>query len=187
MLNSRFLSTILLIGSFLLLWYMYVEKEYKSNILITNYGSVNLGEVYAERVSIKVEIQGFLNDDGKFETVGEVPFNSPMKDIDEFMVESFRILNLDKSNDFKIAYLEAKPKMDMKLKLTTQIKYKSSNFQSEPFDFIIAEKFYDLKKGELLRKSFEKAFQNNSKSTEESITSSLFLTRSENLGILGTK
>lgn len=61
----------------------------------------------------------------------------------------FLRLNSYKNDSSEIKFDEAKPKVDMKLKLSTQILYSSDNFKDSPFIFNIEEKTYDPKKGKL--------------------------------------
>ncbi len=186
MLNSRLFSTFLLILTVLSVGfgYIYYSNKKSTNILHTNFGDVNLGEVYQEKIIIKVEIAGLLDDSLKFEEVTIAPIVNPMKNVDDTMSEIFKKLNSYKNDNSEIKFNEAKPKVDMKLKLSTQIVYSSDNFKDSPFIFNIAEKTYDLKKGESLRLNMEKAFMENFESTRKDISSELFLTNPLNLNLI---
>ena len=186
MLNSRLFSTFLLIFSVLSvgLGYMYYSNKKSTNILHTNFGDVNLGEVYQEKIIIKVEIAGLLDDSLKFEEVTIAPVVDPMKNVDDTMSEIFKRLNSYKNDNSEIKFNEAKLKVDMKLKLSTQIIYNSNNFEDSPFIFNIAEKTYELKKGESLRLSIEKELKDNFESNKENLSTSLFLTNPQYLGLI---
>ena len=186
MLNSRFFSTFLLILTALSVGfgYIYYTNKKSTNILHTNFGDVNLGEVYQEKIIIKVEIAGLLDDSLKFEEVTIASIIDPMKNVDDTMSEIFKRLNSYKNDNSEIKFNEAKLKVDMKLKLSTQIIYNSNNFEDSPFIFNIAEKTYELKKGESLRLSIEKALKDNFESNKENLSTSLFLTNPQYLGLI---
>ena len=186
MLNSRLFSTFLLILTVLSVGfgYMYYTNKKSTNILHTNFGDVNLGEVYQEKIIIKVEIAGLLDDSLKFEEVTIASIIDPMKNVDDTMSEIFKRLNSYKNDNSEIKFNEAKLKVDMKLKLSTQIIYNSNNFEDSPFIFNIAEKTYELKKGESLRLSIEKALKDNFESNKENLSTSLFLTNPQYLGLI---
>lgn len=186
MLNSRLFSTFLLTLTILSVGfgYMYYSNKRSINILHTNFGDVNLGEVYQEKIVIKVEIAGFFDDSLKFEEVTYAPIVDPMENIDGAMSEIFIRLNSYKNDSSEIKFNEAKPKVDMKLKLSTQIVYSSENFKDSPFIFNIAEKTYDLKKGESLRLNIEKALKDNFESIKNELSANLFLTNPLNLNLI---
>lgn len=186
MLNSRLFSTFLLILTVLSvsLGYIYYSNKKSTNILHTNFGDVNLGEVYQEKILIKVEIAGLLDDSLKFEEVTIAPIVDPMKNVEDTMNEIFIRLNSYKNDNSEIKFNEAKPKIDMKLKLTTRIVYNSDNFKDSPFIFSIAEKSYDLKKGESLRLNIEKALKDNFESVKKDLSVNLFLTNPLDLNLL---
>ena len=187
MLNSRLFSTFLLILTVLSVGfgYMYYTNKKSTNILHTNFGDVNLGEVYQEKIIIKVEIAGLLDDSLKFEEVTIASIIDPMKNVDDTMSEIFKRLNSYKNDNSEIKFNEAKPRVDMKLKLSTQIIYNSNNFKDSPFIFNIAEKTYDLKKGESLRLNIEKALKDNFESIRKDLSGNLFLTNPLDLNLIG--
>lgn len=186
MLNSRLFSTFLLILTVLSVSfvYMYYGNKKSTNILHTNFGDVNLGAVYQEQIIVKVEIAGLLDDSLKFEEITIAPIVDPMKNVDDTMNEIFIRLNSYKNDNSEIKFNEAKPKVDMKLKLSTQIIYRSDNFKDSPFTFSIAEKTYDLKKDESLRLNIEKALKDNFESIKNELSTNLFLTNPLNLNLL---
>lgn len=186
MLNSRLFSTFLLILTVLSVGfgYIYYSNKKSTNILHTNFGDVNLGEVYQEKIVIKVEIAGFFDDSLKFEEVTYAPIIGPMENIDDAMSEIFMRLNSYKNDSSEIKFNEAKPKVDMKLKLSTQILYSSDNFKDSPFIFNIEEKTYDLKKGESLRLNIEKALKDNFESIKNDLSTNLFLTNPLDLELI---
>ena len=100
MLNSRLFSTFLLILTVLSVGfgYIYYSNKKSTNILHTNFGDVNLGEVYQEKIVIKVEIAGFFDDSLKFEEVTYAPIIGPMENIDDAMSEIFMRLNSYKND-----------------------------------------------------------------------------------------
>lgn len=101
MLNSRFFSTFLLILTALSVGfgYIYYSNKKSTNILHTNFGDVDLGEVYQEKIIIKVEIAGLLDDSLKFEEVTIAPIVNPMKNVDDTMSEIFKRLNSYKNDN----------------------------------------------------------------------------------------
>lgn len=107
-----------------------------------------------------------------------------MKNVEDTMNEIFIRLNSYKNDNSEIKFNEAKPKIDMKLKLTTRIVYNSDNFKDSPFIFSIAEKSYDLKKGESLRLNIEKALKDNFESVKKDLSVNLFLTNPLDLNLL---
>lgn len=187
MLNSRLFSTFLLIFALLSvsLGYMYYSNKKSTNILHTNFGDVNLGAVYQEKIIVKVEIAGLLDDSLKFEEVTIAPIVDPMENVDHTMNEVFKRLNSYKNDNSEIKFNEAKPKVDMKLKLSTQIIYSSDNFKDSPFIFNIAEKTYNLKKDESLRLNIEKALKDNFESVRNDLSVNLFLTNPLDLNLIG--
>lgn len=184
MLNSRIFFTLILIltiSSLFLLNLFYKKQEY-SNILNTNYGTVNLGKVYSEKVILEIEIQNFLTDDNKYEDIGNFPLLNSVEHIDKKMDDIFDSLNsFDKSKDI-ISYSEAKPTVEMHLKINTKVEYLSSNFNKEPFIFHISEKDYALKKDENLKKSIKNSVDANLVLVKENVFKSLFITKPEVLG-----
>lgn len=186
MLNSRLFSTLLLIFAVLSvgLGYIYYGNKKSTNILHTNFGDVNLGAVYQEQIIVKVEIAGLLDDSLKFEEVTIAPIVDPMKNVDDTMNEIFIRLNSYKNDNSEIKFNEAKPKVDMKLKLSTQIIYRSDNFKDSPFIFSVAEKTYDLKKDESLRLNIEKALKDNFESVRKDLSVNLFLTNPLDLNLI---
>lgn len=189
MLNSRLFSTVLFILAIFSLVYglMYFYKKDNTNIIYTTYGSVDLGKVYAEKVRLSVEIKGFIDSSDKFQELAEAPFVDSMTDIDKTMEEHFKVLNSLKNKAERITYQDASPKVDMKVKLITQIHYNSEHYNVQPFVLTIAENEYDLKKNQGLRHSINKAVQVNFASNKSKVVQSLFLTDPVKFGLIEEK
>lgn len=186
--NSRLLSTILLIISlFSTIFFIYdrvkTKEEENTNIIITNFGSVNLGKIHSEKVMVKLEIQGLFDDSKGFQEIGFASFFNPYNEISELMESKFEILNSYTDKSSRLKYEEASPKVDMKAKLTTQIVYESSNYDNVPFIFTIESKEYNLEKNKNLKNSIDQILKENFKNNKEYIRAHLFLTNPKDFGL----
>lgn len=162
-------------------------NKYEPKTLITsNYGPVDLGRVFSEKVMIDVSIIGISGsgDDIK-KVVDGASYYDKSEPVNSNFVELFDLLNIGVLDKDKIKYEDASPKSDdMKLKIKTYISYSSSNFMNIPYILTIKEETYPLPKDESIKANIAKIIDQNFNSTKQSVIKNLFLTDKTQYGLV---
>lgn|SRR5690606_24744677 len=155
----------------------YLKYEPKT-MIETNYGPVNLGSIFSEKVMVDVLLID-LSNDGKIDTlVKGGSYYDDAEKIHNSFVDIFDSLNTNLPNQKKLSYDTANPLEDnkLKLKITTYITYNSSNFKNTPYTLNIREKTYSLSKDIGLKEQVNKIVKDNINNTKANIAESLFIT-----------
>lgn len=161
--------------------------KYEPKTLITsNYGPVDLGRVFSEKVMIDVSIIGISgSEDDIKKVVDSASYYDKSKPVDSGFLEIFDLLNIGVAEKDQIKYEHASPKTDhMKLKIKTYISYTSSNFMNVPYILEIKEETYPLPMDESIKENVAKIIDQNFNSTKDSVIESLFLTDKEQYGLV---
>ena len=161
--------------------------KYEPKTLITsNYGPVDLGRVFSEKVMIDVSIMGISGSGDDIKKVVEsASYYDKSEPVDSGFLELFDLLNIGVAEKDKIKYEHASPKTDhMKLKIKTYISYSSSNFMNIPYILAIKEETYPLPKNESIKENVAKIIDQNFNSTKDSVIESLFLTDKAQYGLV---
>lgn len=185
MTNNRLLNNLIwiifLISLFSFGYYKYQETNNK--IITTNYGAINLGKVFEEKIYISTSIQGLFDDSKEYIPLPPQSFLDGEENIHRQMEEKFKILNEYSSKKETINYSEASPKVDMNLKIETYIAYRSENFNNEPFNFQISEKTYTIRKNKNMKSEISRIISENYDNNKVNVSESLFLTDPKKIGL----
>jgi len=162
----------------------YLKYEPKT-ILETNYGPVNLGSIFSEKVMIDVSVIGMSND-GTIDTlVKGGSYYDESEQVRNSFIDLFDRWNTNLPKNEKLSYDTANPieNDELKLKITTYINYNSSNFQTTPYTLTIREKTYPLSKDATIKEQVEKIIKDNLENTKKDIYQRLFITDKALYGI----
>ncbi|MFW2106305.1 hypothetical protein [Acinetobacter guillouiae] len=165
---SIFVSTIA--GTF------YLKYEPKT-LLESNYGPVDLGKVYSEKVMIDVTLIG-MNDNGSEKILEGASYYEKDEPVNNTFIDLVDRWNISRSESDKLSFSTAQPTEDnkVKLKIRTYIAYSSSNFMNLPYTFTVYEKTYPLSKNESLEKSVKSIVSENFENTRKIVSEHLFMT-----------
>lgn len=165
----------------------YIVYEPKS-LITSNYGPVNLGKVFSERVMIDVSVIGITGDDVK-NVVNGASYYDKTEPVNKNFNELFDLLYFSEEEKNKIKYDEATPKSDnlLKLKIRTYIVYSSSNFMHNPYILQIKEETYPLPKNVLMKTSIENLINKNFINTQEDVIKNLFITDKSQYDLVSTE
>jgi hypothetical protein len=164
----------------------YLKYEPKT-LLESNYGPVDLGKVFSEKVMLDVTLLGVNGDGTGYEKVVDgASFYEKSKPVNLAFIDIIDKLNI--IEDGKKSHYETVAPTDdnVKLKIKTYITYSSSNFMSMPYIFTIKEETYPLSKGVLLKTSVEKVMNQNFEDTKAEIAKNLFITNKADYGLNST-
>lgn len=178
MTNNRLLNNLVWIFFLMSISYFAYHQYQKVNnrVIMTNYGAANLGQVFEEKVYIRISIQGLFDDSKEYIAITPQSFLDKEDTVHKEMEGKFKILNQYSSQKETIKYEEASPKVDMRLKIETYIAYRSKNYQNEPFNFQISEQIYSLPKDKNLKSEISRIISENYKENKGNVAKYLFLT-----------
>lgn len=161
--------------------------KYEPKTLITsNYGPVDLGRVFSEKVMIDVSIMGISGSGDDIKKVVEsASYYDKSEPVDSGFLELFDLLNIAVAEKDKIKYEDAViNRDDIKLKIKTYISYSSSNFINIPYTLTIKEETYPLPKNVSIKESVTKIVDQNFNSTKAKVIENLFLTDKVQYGLV---
>lgn len=155
-------------------------KYQPDNRLETNKGPVLLGEIYSEQILVDASIR--LTEDGTDDIVSAASFYDKSIPINSAMIRYVGNINKARSVSDPLSYNDIVPLKDgAKFTIRTYIAYTSSHFDNLPYQFTIMEKEYDLPKNVDLKKSINKAIQDNYEAVTPEIAEYLFITDKKKL------
>jgi hypothetical protein len=154
----------------------YIKYEPKT-LLTTNYGPVNLGKVFSEKVMVDVTLIDNMGDDDE-ELITAYSFYDKTEPVDKVLVNLADKYNIGKEEKNKLKYDELSPVNNdaFKLKIRTYINYLSSNFANTPYTLTVSEQEYRLPATETLKKTIDSAIETNFKTQKEEVVNHLFIT-----------
>ena len=154
----------------------YIKYEPKT-LLTTNYGPVNLGKVFSEKVMVDVTLIDNMGDDDE-ELITAYSFYDKTEPVDKVLVNLADKYNIGKEEKNKLKYDELSPVNNdaFKLKIRTYINYLSSNFANTPYTLTDSEQEYRLPATETLKKTIDSAIETNFKTQKEEVVNHLFIT-----------
>lgn len=154
----------------------YLKYEPKT-LLSSNYGPVNLGKVFSEKVMIDVTLIGNMGNDDK-ELITAYSFYDKTEPVDKALVNIAESYNRGKDEKNKLKYDEISPVSNdaFELKIRTYITYLSSNFTNAPYTFTVSEETYRLPMAKTLKESIGEMVETNFKNNKERISNALFIT-----------
>ena len=164
----------------------YLKHEPKT-LLESNYGPVDLGKVFSEKVMVDVTLLGLDGSGTGYEkVVDSASFYEKSKPVNLALIDIVDKWNITEDGK-KLTYEKVAPIDDnIKLRIKTYITYSSSNFMNMPYIFTIKEETYPLSKDSLLKTSIEKVMNQNFEDTKTEIASSLFITNKVDYGLNST-
>ena len=154
----------------------YIKYEPKT-LLTTNYGPVNLGKVFSEKVMVDVTLIDNMGDDDE-ELITAYSFYDKTEPVDKVLVNLADKYNIGKEEKNKLKYDELSPVNNdaFKLKIRTYINHLSSNFANTPYTLTVSEQEYRLPATETLKKTIDSAIETNFKTQKEEVVNHLFIT-----------
>ena len=154
----------------------YIKYEPKT-LLTTNYGPVNLGKVFSEKVMVDVTLIDNMGDDDE-ELITAYSFYDKTEPVEKVLVNLADKYNIGKEEKNKLKYDELSPVNNdaFKLKIRTYINYLSSNFANTPYTLTVSEQEYRLPATETLKKTIDSAIETNFKTQKEEVVNHLFIT-----------
>ena len=161
----------------------YIKYEPKT-LLTTNYGPVNLGKVFSEKVMVDVTLIDNMGDDDE-ELITAYSFYDKTEPVDKVLVNLADKYNIGKEEKNKLKYDELSPVNNdaFKLKIRTYINYLSSNFANTPYTLTVSEQEYRLPATETLKKTIDSAIETNFKTQKEEVVNHLFITDNVAFGL----
>ena len=154
---------------------IFMLKNYPQTKFDTNYGSVNLGQVYSESVRSEISLYSAIVDQEEYElTKGS--FFEREANVTESMESLFSRIFKESPESEKIKYVDSKLTADAKLKVVNKIFYGSSNFNGFPYEFTVTENTYVLKKDENLKKQIDAILQKDFEVSKAEIANRLYIT-----------
>jgi hypothetical protein len=164
----------------------YLKHEPKT-LLESNYGPVDLGKVFSEKVMVDVTLLGLDGSGTGYEkVVDSASFYEKSKPVNLALIDIVDKWNIIEDGK-KLPYEKVAPIDDnIKLRIKTYITYSSSNFMNMPYIFTIKEETYPLSKDFLLKTSIEKVMNQNFEDTKTEIARNLFITNKVDYGLNST-
>jgi len=157
----------------------YIKYEPKT-LLTTNYGPVDLGQVFSEKVMIDIDWVDVSSDTivGNAVFLSGASYYDKSKPVDNALMELVDSWNKTGASDGEVKYNEMVLIEDdlVDIKIRTYIAYSSSNFVNTPYILTIEENRYSIPKDKLLKNAIEGFVDKNFKSTKDSVSESLFMT-----------
>ncbi|MGP9597940.1 hypothetical protein [Psychrobacter sp. AOP29-E1-4] len=155
----------------------YLKYEPKT-LVATNFGTVDLGKVFAEKVMIDIVLIDHSGNEESF--VDGINFYNSSRPIVNALVE---LNNRRNSSGVESKYQTSYSKLNAsrankeKLKIRTYITYHSSNFKNIPYTLLLGEETHSLKSYAPLRDSIYEIVDSSFETKKEQIASNLFMTR----------
>lgn len=156
----------------------YVKYEQKT-LVLSNYGPVDLGKVFSEKVMVDVTVIDNMGDaGGDTELFTESSFYDKTEPVDKALMKMADSYNRNKEEKSRIKYNEISPISDdtFKLYIRTYITYSSSNFMNIPYTFLISEDTHRLLEDVTLKESIDKIIEVNFRNKKEEVSNHLFIT-----------
>ena len=156
----------------------YIKYEPKT-LLTTNYGPVDLGQVFSEKVMVDITIidkDGSAGGDQELITGGS--FYDKTEPVNKALEKLADIYNVNVEEKDKIKYYEMSPKNEdaLKLEIRTYITYSSSNFANMPYILTVSKQEYRLPANKTLKDTLESAIETNFKNEKKEVANHLFIT-----------
>lgn len=164
----------------------YLKHEPKT-LLESNYGPVDLGKVFSEKVMVDITLLGLNGSGTGYEKIVDgASFYEKSKPVNLALIDIVDKWNIIEDGK-KLTYEKVAPIDDnIKLRIKTYITYSSSNFMNMPYIFTIKEETYPLSKDLLLKASIEKVMNQNFEDTKTEIARNLFITNKVDYGLNST-
>ena len=164
----------------------YIKYEPKT-LLTTNYGPVDLGQVFSEKVMIDVDWVDVSSDSrlGDEVFLSAASYYDKSQPVDNALMELVDKWGRTGANNEDVKYNEIVLIEDdlVDVKIRTYIAYSSSNFMNTPYTLTIEENRYSIPKDKLLKNTIEEFVDKNFKSTKDSVSNSLFITDKVEFGL----
>lgn len=164
----------------------YIKYEPKT-LLTTNYGPVDLGQVFSEKVMIDIDWIDISSDASMGDEVfiSGASYYDKSRPVDNALMELINRWNRLGSNEVKLKYNQVTLIKDdlVDLKIRTYINYSSSNFMNNPYTLTIKEETYRIPKDKVLKNIIEEFVDKNFKNTKDEVADSLFITNKVAFGL----